>query len=689
MSTDPIGAAFGRDDAAIAACAPQIAAEPAYELTGIAMAIERVEALLAACGPAPENSDAIERIADIAFVLHERDVEASLCDALDAAVRELSNVNAVKQTNVQHVRQAAELVRELSHRVADMIVLLQASLPPAANATAVTEDAPGEPVPATAEQPASEDALDGEIPRQGLFAAELLKDDEFARAVAELAASLPAPTDPVEASPETQHEAAGLTARELALAPEPDAAIAEAQREPVDFGADELALAPEPDAAIAEAQREPVDFGADELALAPEPDAAIAEAQREPVDFGTDEPALAPEPDAAIAEAQREPVDFAAGEPALAPEPDAAIAEAQREPVDFGADEPALTPEPAEAISETRGRPADLATGESARAPEPVETNLETPDEPAALGATEPAIAPAPAEAIAETQVEPADLAPDDAPVAAEQEPPSITEIASEQPSHEDARPAPGALLEEPADEEISKATLLSKGTLSETLAGEVPLENADAVALPTDLPGDPPDHSFASEYAAAAPPNADEPHVPTETLSPLTPEAAPECETALAPGTSAVAHSTEPDLQSLGETPAPLGDVAAEIIAEQPSDQIMARHNGGDGPVQIAGEASRQNADDAVAGTAIDVSEEPPRRVTESSQSLLPELALVDPQDDPGDLFEPLAGAAAPIAGTIRASNVPPQAHSATAAADPLAAMRALSAEELLALFT
>ena len=94
MSTDPIGAVFERDDASLAACAPQIAAEPTNELTGIAAAIERVEALLTTGGPAPEGADAIERIADIAFVLHERDVEASLCDALDAAVRELGNANA-------------------------------------------------------------------------------------------------------------------------------------------------------------------------------------------------------------------------------------------------------------------------------------------------------------------------------------------------------------------------------------------------------------------------------------------------------------------------------------------------------------------------------------------------------------------------------------------------------------------
>ena len=198
MSTNPLGAALTRYDAAVTAGAPQIASEQSNELTGIATAIERVEALLAAGGdPEPEGPDAIERIADIAFVLHERDVEASLCDALDAAVRELANANALKQANVHHVRQAAEMLRELSQRVTDMIALLQMS-PPVTNDTAANELLPEQDEPAHREQLVSEDTFEGEMPREGLFPAELLEDDEFARAVAELAASLPALAEPVE-----------------------------------------------------------------------------------------------------------------------------------------------------------------------------------------------------------------------------------------------------------------------------------------------------------------------------------------------------------------------------------------------------------------------------------------------------------------------------------------------------------
>ena len=317
MSTDPIGAVFERDDASLAACAPQIAAQPTNELTGIAAAIERVEALLTTGGPAPEGADAIERIADIAFVLHERDVEASLCDALDAAVRELGNTNAARHANVLHVRQAAELLRELSQRVADMIALLQVSPPPAANDTAATEAAPQQGEPATAELATDEDALDGEIPLEGLFGAELLEDDEFARAVAELAASLPALAQPVEAVVVMLREPADLAVDEPAPAPELDEAIPEAQDKLADLAADESTLAPEP-----------ADLAAEEPTPAPELDAAIPEAQDEPAEFAADEAFPTPAPEQAVAETQHQPTEFAADEPTLAPEQQPAMGDA-------------------------------------------------------------------------------------------------------------------------------------------------------------------------------------------------------------------------------------------------------------------------------------------------------------------------------------------------------------------------
>lgn len=288
MSTDPIGAALTRDHPAVSVGAPQIAPEQPSELTGIATAIERVEALLASVGPEPEGSDAVERIADIAFVLHERDVEASLCDALDAAVRELSNADAAKQTNVQHVRQAAELLRELSQRVSDMIALLQVSPPPSdANDPAAKDVTPEQGEPALAEQPLSADALDGDIPREGLFTAETLEDDEFARAVAELAASLPALAEPVEAVSVALHESVDPTTNELTLA------VIEAQ--PIDLVASEPSSAPEPPEALFET-RQPAEL----VAETPGPDETaantLAGAQHDLAELAVDKSSLEQQP---------------------------------------------------------------------------------------------------------------------------------------------------------------------------------------------------------------------------------------------------------------------------------------------------------------------------------------------------------------------------------------------------------
>ena len=66
-------------------------ADATGDLMEIAAAIDRIEAALAAgTTPAPDISAAIERLLDIAFMLHERPVEATLCDGLDAAIREIS-----------------------------------------------------------------------------------------------------------------------------------------------------------------------------------------------------------------------------------------------------------------------------------------------------------------------------------------------------------------------------------------------------------------------------------------------------------------------------------------------------------------------------------------------------------------------------------------------------------------------
>lgn len=195
MSTDPSGAVTGRVDAAAADSRHRFAAVSARDLAEIATAIKRIEALIGAdATPSPENSDALERIADIAFVLHERDVEASLCDALDAAVRKIGGAAALKQASAQRARQAAELLRGVSRRVEDLMARSQAGPPPAASALAARSESDSE---AGGEQ-IGEQAVDEHTAHDGLFEAELREDDEFAQAVAALAESLPSQAETLQ-----------------------------------------------------------------------------------------------------------------------------------------------------------------------------------------------------------------------------------------------------------------------------------------------------------------------------------------------------------------------------------------------------------------------------------------------------------------------------------------------------------
>ena len=675
MSTNPLGAALTRYDAAVTAGAPQIASEQSNELTGFATAIERVEALLAAGGdPEPEGPDAIERIADIAFVLHERDVEASLCDALDAAVRELVNANAVKQANVHHVRQAAEMLRELSQRVTDMIALLQMS-PPVTNDIAAKESLPEQDEPAPREQPASEDTFDGEMPREGLFPAELLEDDEFARAVAELAASLPALAEPVEAF-----------AASLPVLAEPVEAAVIPTDEPADLAAAEQIAAPEPTEVVVVAPRGLASFAPTEPTETAEPDEVVVVATREPVSFAATEPTETAEADEAVVVATREPASLAATEPTEAPAPDRESPEARsEEAVGPAANEPDAVPELEGAVAETQHK-SHLAADESVHALESEEPASVPPHGLAELPADESAHEQQPS-------------AMDDAP-AIEQtlaEGSAIVEMPDELLARQDAGFVPAA--EELKDDAISNVTPAIEDISSETPSGEALPDDAEAPAQPAGSPRDSSDHSSVNGRTVVTLAQTDAPHIPSEALLSPDSETIPDSESARPADNSTITSpSTEPELRPSSEASSPPADVGTSAIsAGQPSHQNLPRHNGEDLPAQIANELPSHDADGAVAATAAEVSEGP-LRFAEASQALLPELALVDPQDDPGDLFEPLTGTAPSIAtanlaeprsaSKISSGAAARQARSA-AAADPLASMGSLSAEELLALFT
>ena len=184
--TTAIVSAIARIEATLRGDGPP-RADAAGDLTEIAAAIDRIEAALAAGAmPASGVSAAIERLLDIAFMLHERPVEATLCDGLDAAIREISEAGMRSESTAAGVREAAELVRALAGRLREMMALSSAGR--------------------GGSQPAGEnvDATSG----AGFFELATIDGETFAQAVAELAASLPVFSDAsdvlAEAAPEPE-----------------------------------------------------------------------------------------------------------------------------------------------------------------------------------------------------------------------------------------------------------------------------------------------------------------------------------------------------------------------------------------------------------------------------------------------------------------------------------------------------
>ena len=178
-------------------------ADATGDLMEIAAAVDRIEAALGVgATPAPDISAAIERLLDIAFMLHERPVEATLCDGLDAAIREISDATMRSESTAAGSREAAELVRALAGRVREMMALSSASRG--------ASQATGENVDATS--------------GAGLFELATNDGETFAQAVAELAASLPmlsdAPSESVEAAQASEPESGeGAPAPAAEIAP--------------------------------------------------------------------------------------------------------------------------------------------------------------------------------------------------------------------------------------------------------------------------------------------------------------------------------------------------------------------------------------------------------------------------------------------------------------------------------------
>jgi hypothetical protein len=207
MSTDLSSAAFAPLDAAADESQPPAAAPPPV-LAELAAALAHIEALLADGAEGSEGAAAIERIADIAFVLHERDVERSLCDALDAAVRDIGAADALKRASVQRGREAAALLRKLTHALNEMVAMADVEQPqPAVTVADATPSSSS--IEAVQDSPDAEAVDDEELAAPtGLFDADMPEDDAFTLTVAELAESLPegvgaAPVDSWHAAAES------------------------------------------------------------------------------------------------------------------------------------------------------------------------------------------------------------------------------------------------------------------------------------------------------------------------------------------------------------------------------------------------------------------------------------------------------------------------------------------------------
>jgi hypothetical protein len=127
--TTMVVAAIARVEAAIRGdAAPQAAAAGTGDLVEIAAAVDRIAAAIAAgTTRTSDTAAAIERIQDIAFMLHERPLEATLRDSFDAAVRELATAAA----RIDADADATALLHTLASRVREMIAARLSSAPAA------------------------------------------------------------------------------------------------------------------------------------------------------------------------------------------------------------------------------------------------------------------------------------------------------------------------------------------------------------------------------------------------------------------------------------------------------------------------------------------------------------------------------------------------------------------------------
>ena len=115
--TQRLLATIARLEAAIRKPQPEVPAALASGLRELAEAVARIEATLSATeASAPNIHFAIEHIQDIAMALRQRDVESSLCDTLEAAIRDVGDAIMRGDAAAACALSAAAMLRNLAGR---------------------------------------------------------------------------------------------------------------------------------------------------------------------------------------------------------------------------------------------------------------------------------------------------------------------------------------------------------------------------------------------------------------------------------------------------------------------------------------------------------------------------------------------------------------------------------------------
>ncbi|MFZ0422309.1 MAG: hypothetical protein WAL80_05475 [Xanthobacteraceae bacterium] len=193
--TQAVTAALARIEASIRGDAPSPSASASWrDLTDIAAAIEQARAAITAeTASAADIVAAVECIQDVSFSLRECAVDASLCNAIDAALRDIAGACRPHHASEVSGRSAAELLDDVAGRLDDLI---KQSPGGAATAT-VPQQSAGEvqdlPQPTAFAAPTGHEeqaAADQDVSQLDQFIMELSEGSKPSESVTSLALSL-------------------------------------------------------------------------------------------------------------------------------------------------------------------------------------------------------------------------------------------------------------------------------------------------------------------------------------------------------------------------------------------------------------------------------------------------------------------------------------------------------------------